>query len=234
MDNLKFMHLVSSEEGVEINNQPLLNYLDYEIRGSWWAQWIAWDWLQKIIGGYFARKTKRKFLRFVHSKENSAYMSRPTKEGNSKTHLTNLRVKSINLNDQEGSTFDIHIPTNRKVRISFDHSNYAEISMSSCGDVRVHQLTGKNPKIYNFAYKFEPGKQVVQEYTLSRYDKELLFWYFEGYNKTAYQSTNPYIKPEYHAVWNLGTKDAKSGICESMPGIINPKTLERIYEAIRQ
>jgi hypothetical protein len=226
-NNLKFTHLISSDEGVELETQTLYNYVDYEVRGSWWVQWLGWHWLQEISAAYFARKTKRKFKRFLESK---AYFNIHNKVKGT----TGIATRAIQLNDQKGWTFDIHIPVNRKVRLSFDNCNYAEISMSSSGDIKIHQLTGKNPRIYNFCSNTTPGMQVTQKHELSLYDKELLYWYFEGYIRNAYQSTNPYIKPEYNAVWNLGIQDAKSGICESMPGIINPKTLERIYEAVKQ
>lgn len=42
--------------------------LDYEIRSSWWASWIGWNWGQKLSGSYFAWKVKRKYARYKKSK----------------------------------------------------------------------------------------------------------------------------------------------------------------------
>lgn len=49
-------------------DKPLLVFLDYEIRSSWWASWIGWDWGQKLAGKYFAWKTNRKYARYKRSK----------------------------------------------------------------------------------------------------------------------------------------------------------------------
>jgi hypothetical protein len=43
-------------------------FLDYEIRSSWWASWIGWNWGQKLSGKYFAWKTSRKYARYKQSK----------------------------------------------------------------------------------------------------------------------------------------------------------------------
>jgi hypothetical protein len=43
-------------------------FLDYEIRSSWWASWIGWDWGQELSGKYFAWKTSRKYARYKRSK----------------------------------------------------------------------------------------------------------------------------------------------------------------------
>lgn len=48
-------------------------FLDYEIRSSWWAQYIWWDWGRALAGRYFAWKTKRKFDRFFDSKFDNVY-----------------------------------------------------------------------------------------------------------------------------------------------------------------
>lgn len=42
--------------------------LDYEIRSSWWASLISWDWGQKLSAKYFAWKVKRKYVRYKQSK----------------------------------------------------------------------------------------------------------------------------------------------------------------------
>jgi hypothetical protein len=43
-------------------------FLDYEIRSSWWASCIGWDWGQELSGKYFAWKTSRKYARYKQSK----------------------------------------------------------------------------------------------------------------------------------------------------------------------
>ena len=43
-------------------------FLDYEIRSSWWASWIGWNWGQELSGKYFAWKTSRKYARYKQSK----------------------------------------------------------------------------------------------------------------------------------------------------------------------
>lgn len=43
-------------------------FLDYEIKSSWWASWISWNWAQELSAMYFAWKTKRKYSRYLHSK----------------------------------------------------------------------------------------------------------------------------------------------------------------------
>jgi hypothetical protein len=43
-------------------------FLDYEIRSSWWASWIGWNWLQELSGKYFAWKVRRKYARYEQSK----------------------------------------------------------------------------------------------------------------------------------------------------------------------
>lgn len=49
---------------------PLANMsdiLDYEIRSSWWACWIWWDWGQNLAGTYFAWKVNRKYKKYAES-----------------------------------------------------------------------------------------------------------------------------------------------------------------------
>jgi hypothetical protein len=35
--------------------------LDYEIRGSWWPQYIRFRWMQFLAGKYFGYKVRRKY-----------------------------------------------------------------------------------------------------------------------------------------------------------------------------
>lgn len=51
-----------------MKDKNILDFLDYEIRSSWWASWIGWDWGQELSGKYFAWKVKRKYARYKHSK----------------------------------------------------------------------------------------------------------------------------------------------------------------------
>jgi hypothetical protein len=54
-----------------IKRQPVIDILqatDYEIRSSWWAQWLSWHWAQNLAGSYFAWKVKRKHGRYYRSK----------------------------------------------------------------------------------------------------------------------------------------------------------------------
>jgi len=41
--------------------------LDYELRSSWWAQWMGTAALQSISASYFAWKVNRKFRRWQRS-----------------------------------------------------------------------------------------------------------------------------------------------------------------------
>jgi hypothetical protein len=43
--------------------------LDYEIRGSWWPQYIRIGWMQVLAGKYFARKIDRKYNRMKRQLE---------------------------------------------------------------------------------------------------------------------------------------------------------------------
>tara|TARA_R110002033_G_scaffold60171_1_gene110189 strand:+ start:4899 stop:5153 length:255 start_codon:yes stop_codon:yes gene_type:complete len=57
----------STKNGVlqNISGSSLRDCLDYEIRSSWWASWIFFEWGQEISGAYFAWKTKRKYNRYI-------------------------------------------------------------------------------------------------------------------------------------------------------------------------
>ena len=50
-------------------NFPIKIFLDYEIRSSWFAEYISWKWLQEISARYFAWKTSRKYERYVFANE---------------------------------------------------------------------------------------------------------------------------------------------------------------------
>ncbi len=45
----------------------LKQFLDYEVRSSWWAGLIWWEWGQNLAASYFVWKTKRKFNRYLDS-----------------------------------------------------------------------------------------------------------------------------------------------------------------------
>lgn len=50
-----------------LKNIPFIVFLEYEIRSNLWTPWISWGWLQHIIAWYFAKKTRRKYKRYVKS-----------------------------------------------------------------------------------------------------------------------------------------------------------------------
>lgn len=50
------------------------DFLDYEIRSSWWASSISWNWAQDLAGRYFAWKVKRKYSRYVISKIHQQFL----------------------------------------------------------------------------------------------------------------------------------------------------------------
>ena len=45
------------------------DFLNYEIRGTWWPRWIGFSWGQKIAGKYFAFMVRRKYVRYKKSME---------------------------------------------------------------------------------------------------------------------------------------------------------------------
>jgi len=45
--------------------QPIEVFVDYEVRASWWVQWVSWAWLQHLAARYFAWKVKRKYRRYL-------------------------------------------------------------------------------------------------------------------------------------------------------------------------
>ena len=48
------------------------DFLDYEIRSSWWASFIWWNWGRNLAGMWFAWKTKRKYSRYIDSRLDKA------------------------------------------------------------------------------------------------------------------------------------------------------------------
>ena len=57
----------------------MMEALDYELRSSWWASLIFWDWGQEMAGSYFAWKVKRKHRRYIQSKTFEAKIKRSNK-----------------------------------------------------------------------------------------------------------------------------------------------------------
>lgn len=51
-----------------LTDNSLFVFLDYEIKSSWWALWVGWNWMQKLLGKYFAWKTSRKYARYKQNK----------------------------------------------------------------------------------------------------------------------------------------------------------------------
>ncbi len=41
--------------------------LAYEVRASWWADSVPWNWLQTLAARYFAWKVGRKYRRYMSS-----------------------------------------------------------------------------------------------------------------------------------------------------------------------
>lgn len=58
----------SNNANVLLADSSLSVFLDYEIRSSWLASWIGWNWGQELSGKYFACKTSRKYARYKQSK----------------------------------------------------------------------------------------------------------------------------------------------------------------------
>lgn len=48
-----------------LEEQDLL--VNYEVRGSFWAQYLYFEWMQYIAGKYFAWKIRRKYRRMKRS-----------------------------------------------------------------------------------------------------------------------------------------------------------------------
>ena len=48
------------------------DFLDYEIRASWWGWMIWWGWGQNLAARYFAWKTQRKYSRYIDSRLDKA------------------------------------------------------------------------------------------------------------------------------------------------------------------
>lgn len=62
------MESESNEGSPPVSGGPLFTFLDYEIRSSWWASLISWEWGQNLAGKYFAWKAIRKYTRYKKSK----------------------------------------------------------------------------------------------------------------------------------------------------------------------
>jgi len=65
---LKNTDLNSNDAKPVLSESSLHDFLEYEVRSSWWVSWISWDWLQELSGRYFAWKTRRKYERYKMSK----------------------------------------------------------------------------------------------------------------------------------------------------------------------
>ncbi len=46
------------------SDMDIKDFVDYEIRSSWWPQWIWFNWGQELAARYFAWKTSRKYARY--------------------------------------------------------------------------------------------------------------------------------------------------------------------------
>lgn len=67
-ENFKSTTNLGNNANRMLADSSLSVFLDYEIRSSWWASWIGWNWGQELSGKYFAWKTSRKYARYKQSK----------------------------------------------------------------------------------------------------------------------------------------------------------------------
>lgn len=58
--------------------------LDYEVRSSWWACSINNNWLQNMVGKYFAYKVRRKYKRYKYSYDLNEEMKKKNEHVESK------------------------------------------------------------------------------------------------------------------------------------------------------
>ena len=68
MKQTEYIATNSTGNNTLLADSSLSVFLDYEIRSSWWASWIGWNWGQELSGKYFAWKTSRKYARYKQSK----------------------------------------------------------------------------------------------------------------------------------------------------------------------
>ncbi len=68
MKNVDFKNETPTFGNIMLADSSLSFFLDYEIRSSWWASWVGWDWGQELSGKYFAWKTSRKYARYKQTK----------------------------------------------------------------------------------------------------------------------------------------------------------------------
>lgn len=52
-----------------MTNIPIQEFLEYEVRSSWWARDVFWGWGQDLTARYFAWKTRKKYARYINSLE---------------------------------------------------------------------------------------------------------------------------------------------------------------------
>ena len=50
----------------------IVDFLDYEVRSSWWAHRLRWSWAYALAARYFAWKTNRKYGRYLDSRLDKA------------------------------------------------------------------------------------------------------------------------------------------------------------------
>jgi hypothetical protein len=68
MENVNLKNQTPADAKPVLADSSLSVFLDYEIRSSWWASWIGWNWGQELSGKYIAWKTSRKYARYKRSK----------------------------------------------------------------------------------------------------------------------------------------------------------------------
>jgi hypothetical protein len=67
MENKNLKNELNSNKKKELLSD-LHTFVEYEVRASWWASWISWDWGQYLVAKYFAWKIKKKYERYKNSK----------------------------------------------------------------------------------------------------------------------------------------------------------------------
>lgn len=58
---------LSSHNATTTSESEINFLLNYEVRSSWWACYISWEWAQKLSSSYFAWKVSRKYARYKES-----------------------------------------------------------------------------------------------------------------------------------------------------------------------
>jgi len=52
---------------MDYNKEEELKFLSYEVSGNWLNGYIGFKWGQELLGSYYAKKVRRKYLRYIDS-----------------------------------------------------------------------------------------------------------------------------------------------------------------------